>query len=377
MLIATPNLCLDRTQFLSEVVPGAVMRAPEVEVTAGGKGVNIARVVRAFGRRAVLTGLVADDDRAQLLGLLAGEGAEFVAVPMPGRVRVAVVMIESGPGRITIVNEAGSPIASEVWDRYAAAVTEQLPGHGVLICSGSLPPGAPLDGYGRLVERAHGAGVLAMVDTAPPALRAALAAGPDLVAPNLAEAESAISGTSGMILADGPDNVRERAEEAARALVALGARAAVVTAGGAGLALATGTDDVPRWIETVPVEVVSAVGAGDSFLAGVALALAERPPGSAVDWLPAVLRGAATATASCEQLRAGGVDPARVRELLARLTARGTGSVPADRRRTGLDPDWAVARHLQNSGVRPEGPLTTAGPDAGHTSFITCDGAHR
>jgi hypothetical protein len=105
VLIANPNLCIDRTQFVAELVPGAVMRALKVEVSAGGKGVNIARVVRAYGRRATLVGLVADNGGMDLRRLLAEEGADVVGVPVPGDVRMAVIMTE-GPGeRITVVNE--------------------------------------------------------------------------------------------------------------------------------------------------------------------------------------------------------------------------------------------------------------------------------
>ncbi|MCW2644561.1 MAG: 1-phosphofructokinase [Pseudonocardiales bacterium] len=319
LLVATPNLCVDRTQTIADLVPGAVMRALEVEVSAGGKGVNIARVVRAHGRRATLVGLVADNDRAHLLGLLKGEGADVVDVPIPGDVRMAMIMIERPGGRTTVLNEPGSTISTQSWQHYRDAVEHALPGHTVLACSGSLPPGAPVDAYGQLVELAHRAGIPALVDSAPAALRGSLASRPDLVTPNLQEAEAAISGGSGSVLADADTDVRERATAAALTLCELGARAAAVTAGAAGVALADADSRQVRWVPTVQVDVISAVGAGDSFLAGVLLAVDSGAPGTAVDWAEAVLRGAATATASCEQLRAGGVDPSRVEELLVQI----------------------------------------------------------
>ncbi|GIF76663.1 1-phosphofructokinase [Asanoa siamensis] len=313
MLIATPNLCLDRTQLVPELVLGGVMRARSVEVTAGGKGVNIARVARAHGRPATVVGLVADNDRARLLRLLADEGADVVDVPMPGDTRNAVIMIEQG-GRTTIVNEQGSTIDAGTWGRYRDAVARSLDSSRTrtLACSGSLPPGAPEDGYGQLVALAHEAGVLALVDSAPGALRASLASGPDLVKPNLQEAEAAITGASGLLLTDADSDVRERAMDAAATLCRLGARNAAVTAGAHGVALAeTGAGRI-RWFPAVKVDVVSAVGAGDSFLAGVLLALETREA-----WGAAVRRGSATASASCEHLLAGGVDPRRAAELLA------------------------------------------------------------
>jgi 1-phosphofructokinase family hexose kinase len=297
------------------------MRALEVQVSAGGKGVNIVRVVRAHGRRATLVGLVADNDRSQLLGLLQREGAEIVDVPMPGDVRMAMIMIERQQGRISVLNEPGPTLSEQSWQDYRDAVERTLPGRKVLACSGSLPPGAPIDGYGQLVELAHRAGIPALVDTAPAALRGSLASGPDLVSPNLQEAEAAISGSSASVLTDADTDVRERAIEAALTLCELGAGAAAVTAGADGVALVTADTGVVRWVPTVQVDVVSAVGAGDSFVAGVLLAIEETTAGNGVDWAEAVLRGAATATASCEQLRAGGVDPRRVEELLVQVRA--------------------------------------------------------
>lgn len=325
MLIATPNLCLDRTQRLAELVPGAVARAREVTVTAGGKGVNVARVARAYRRPATLVGLTAEQDRERLLALLTEEGADVVGVPAPGHARMAIIMLEDS-GRTTVLNEPGSTLDAPSWARYRDAVSMRLvEAGGLLVCSGSLPPGAPVDGYAQLVELARVAGVATVVDSAPGPLRASLAGRPDLVTPNLEEADAALGDGNGEVLvgAVGEAEVTARAAEAARRLCELGARRAAVTAGAAGVAFHA--EGVTDWVPAPKVDVVSAVGAGDSFVAGLALALTEPGTGNANStrpaWLDAVLRGVATASASCEVLLAGGVDPDRVTELLPQLTA--------------------------------------------------------
>jgi 1-phosphofructokinase family hexose kinase len=320
VLIATPNLCLDRTELVSAVVPGGVLRARSVEVTAGGKGVNVARVLRAFGHQAPIVGLVAERDGATLRELLAGEGATVVGVPAPGYLRQAIIMIEEQVGRTTVLNEPGTRLPPAAWADYREAVRAQLPGQTLLVCIGSLPPGAPLDGYGQLVELARAAGALSVVDSAPGPLAATLSSHPDLVTPNLEEAEAALAGDAGEVLQASDDDVPERAGWAALALCARGARCAAVTAGGQGVAFAATGGEV-HWVPAVPVDVLSAVGAGDSFVGGLALELLEMGADSATpptteQWLAALHRATATAAASCEQLRAGGVDPARVAELL-------------------------------------------------------------
>lgn len=330
MLIATPNLCLDRTEWLPALVPGGVLRARSTEVTAGGKGVNVARVLRAFGHQPPIVGLVGERDGAQLRELLAEEGASLVPVPAPGRVRQSVIMLEERTGRATVLNEPGTAIATPVWARYRAAVRERLTRRRLLVCSGSLPPGAPLDGYGQLVELARAAGALSIVDTAPRPLAATLAYHPDLVTPNLEEAEAALAGDAGAVLHGGGTStgrdVPDRAVRAARALCARGAWRAAVTAGERGVAYAERTTATSpataHWLPAVRVTVVSAVGAGDAFVGGLAVALLDLPgvsasqPPSTEQWWDALAYATATAAASCERVRAGGVDPERVAELL-------------------------------------------------------------
>jgi sugar/nucleoside kinase (ribokinase family) len=111
--------------------------------------------------------------------------------------------------------------------------------------------------------------------------------------------------------------------------MAAGARRAAVTVGAAGAVLAlpgaTGSGGPEVVAVAAPaVRVVSPVGAGDSFVGGVVHGLARGE-----DWIAAARRGVATASASCEQLRAGGVDVARVEELLVRTAVRSPVCAPA------------------------------------------------
>jgi len=277
-------------------------------------------------------------------------------------VRQAIIMLEERVNRITVLNEPGTQIPPAVWADYRDTVRARLAGERLLVCMGSLPPGAPPNGYGQLVELARAAGAISVVDCAPGTLAASLAHGPDLVTPNLEEAEAALAGDIGDVLHasdvlhGGDEDIPERAARAARELCARGARRAAVTAGSRGVAFADGTTDGTsdgtangtsdgaseglevHWVPAVPVDVVSAVGAGDSFVAGLALeligleTLSTVHPPTTEQWLDALYRATATAAASCEQVRAGGVDPARVAELLelVRVAARGSASTTAD-----------------------------------------------
>jgi 1-phosphofructokinase family hexose kinase len=317
VLIATPNLCFDRTLHVPALRPGAVHRSGQAGVSAGGKGVNVARVLRTHGETPVIAGLVPTVDGDQLRTLLAEEGAELVGVPVTGTTRVATILIEE-QGRVTVVNEPGPTLDADTWAAYRDVVAGLLRPGGVLVCTGSLPPGAPDDAYGRLTSIAAEHGAVTVVDAARGALAASLAAGPDLVCPNLAEAEAVLAGTSHggpEHVDDAAEDVLDRAVEAARGLRAAGARRAVVTVGAAGAVLATEEDLVH--VSAPPARLVSPVGAGDSFVGGAVLALSR-----GADWVEATRRGVATASSSVEQVLAGGVDPARVEVLLPGAVVR-------------------------------------------------------
>jgi 1-phosphofructokinase family hexose kinase len=307
MVIAGPNLTIDRTSTVPELRPGAVLRVADVVVTAGGKGLNVARAARSLGVPAVLVAFLPGQTGRAAGAMIAGEGVALCGIEAPGEIRSTAIIFEPG-GRTTVINEPGPELEPAQWAALEAAVSSELAAHGILACSGSLPPGAPPDGYGRLVERARAAGRQAVVDANGPALDAAVRAGADVVTPNLAEAEGLLHGRADESVEAAPD-ARERAGAAAAELVDRGARAAVVTAAAAGAAVAA---PAPAWIPAPKVGVRNPIGAGDVFTAALAAAL-ER----GADVIAAAREGVAAAAASVEFPTAGELDSARMRELLA------------------------------------------------------------
>src|SRR5215211_962193 len=309
MLIAGPNLTIDRTLAMDELRPGEVLRFDEVAVTPGGKGVNVARVARALNAPAVVVGFTPGRTGQAAAGLLADEGLDVEAVPVGGELRSAAVVLERS-GRVTVMNEPGPSLGAGDWERYERAVGARLEEHAVLACSGSLPPGTHEDGYARLVALAREHRALALVDVNGQPLAAALLARPDVVTPNLAEAEGLLLGRAAETVEAGdPAKVRRRASAAAAALVARGARTAIVTAGAAGAAVAVEAGE-QRWHAAPRVEVHNPIGAGDALVGGLCVALERGEP---LDG--AVARGLATAAASVETAKAGDIDPSRAEEL--------------------------------------------------------------
>lgn len=310
LLVAGPNLTIDRTSRVPSLRPGAVLRAEDVVVTAGGKGLNVARAAAALDVPAALVGFLPGDTGRAAGALIEAEGIALHGVPAPGEIRSTAVVIEAD-GRTTVLNEPGPTVGDSAWEALERRVGELAADAGVLVCSGSLPPGAPADAYARLCRLAAEAGAPTVVDANGPALAAALEATPDVVTPNLAEAEGLLHGQADEAVEASPD-AEPRACAAATELVKRGARAAVVTAAAAGAAVAD--DDGATWLAAPRVEAENPIGAGDVFTAALAAALAR-----GISVRGAALEGIAAAAASVETAKAGHLERSRMRELLAGL----------------------------------------------------------
>jgi 1-phosphofructokinase family hexose kinase len=300
VLVAAPNLALDRIVRLPELRPGEVQRFREADVRAGGKGVNVCRAARLLKAQARLVALAPGRTGEAVAELLADEDVALIAVPCSGEVRAATIVLEDS-GRVTVLNEPGPRVTAEEWSAYQKAVEENL-GDSLLVLSGSVPPGAPTDAYARLAQ-----GRKALVDATGPLLAVALDANPDWVTPNVTEAEEALFGRAWQSTSAGAD-AAERAASAAAELVRRGARNAAVTAGQAGVAV-NGTEG-SFFVRAPWIRQRNPIGAGDCFAAALAVALEA---GRAA---PDAIRNAvAVAAASVETDVPGMFDPERARRL--------------------------------------------------------------
>ena len=305
------NLGVDRSLRLERLRPGYVQRPRSVEVTAGGKSVNVCRASRAHGVRPRLVANLPGRGGAFVGELLAAEGHDVRAVATQGEARSQVIIIEDDL-RVTVLNEPGPPLSAEDRERLLEALAEELDSHRVVTASGSLPPGTPADVYGRVVALARERGAISVVDATRDALRACLPFEPDIVTPNLAEAEAALHGVAHEAV-EAEGDAPGLAVATARSLREAGARAALITVGRHGVAGADAGGAF--WVAAPSVQEVNPVGAGDSFVAGLAVAL-ERGD----DLRSSALCAVATGSASVANPLAGGVDPVLVAELARRVS---------------------------------------------------------
>lgn len=266
----TANPSLDRTILLeSSLEPGAVQTALSQREDAGGKGINVARVVAAAGVETSAVLPLAHDDPFDAVLRLTGIAARRVAVA--GRAR-ANVTITDPTGTTTKLNLPGATLTAVEASAVIDAVVEATAGARWLALAGSLPPGVGDDFYVqviRAVRAAHGGSAPRIaVDTSGPALSEVVEhATPDLIKPN----DEELAELAGVVLPDG--DLVEAVISITHRIVPSKVRAALITLGAAGAVL---VDSDGAWAGTPPrIRVASTVGAGDSSLAGFLLAETE------------------------------------------------------------------------------------------------------
>ena len=264
----TANPSLDRTITLADALrPGEVQAALSAREDAGGKGINVARVVGAAGARSLAVLPLAPDDPFD--AALRTSTVAARRVPIHGRAR-ANITITDPSGITTKLNLPGARFEPDDISAVIDAVVEACSGARWLALAGSLPPGAGDDFYvatiravrSRLGEDAP----RIAVDTSGAALAAVVADGrPDLIKPN----DEELAELAGVALEEGTD-LADAVLPVARRLVPGKVGAALVTLGAHGAVL---VDADGAWAGLPPrIRVLSTVGAGDSSLAGYLLA---------------------------------------------------------------------------------------------------------
>lgn len=264
----TAHPALDRTVALAApLLVGEVQPALASREDAGGKGINVSRVVHAAA--AATLAVLPLDGGDLFAATLRATGLPVRPVAVHGSVRVNLTLTAPG-GQTTKINLPGvAPTAAETASLIDTVVAAAEDARWVVL-AGSLPPGVADDFYVEVIQavrgRWAGAAPRIAVDTSGPALHAVVAAGaPDLIKPN----DDELAELTGQAF-DGTADLADAVHVVARRLVPAQVRAALVTLGAAGAVLVT--EDGAWFGAPPPIRARSTVGAGDSSLAGYLLA---------------------------------------------------------------------------------------------------------
>ena len=289
----TLNPSIDIACAVDAVMPQHKLRTHGDRMDPGGGGVNVSRVLHELGADTCAVVLSGGVFGHHLAALIAAEGVACRAVAIGGNTRLSMAVHDEKSGAEYRFVGEGPVIGPAEFDACLAAVAAE-PGEWLAI-SGSLPRGIAPDMLAALVRHAHAAGRQVVVDCSGAALKAVLGQGLALIKPSLREFEE--------LLGCKHPTAAEQ-DEAALHLVREGAAERVaVSLSADGALLATRAGVVRR--PAIPVTAIGTVGAGDSFLAAMVLALARgAPPADALRWGLAAGAAAVTSTGTARPRRA-------------------------------------------------------------------------
>ncbi|WP_068619532.1 1-phosphofructokinase [Paenibacillus tuaregi] len=264
VITVTLNPALDKTVTLDGLQIGGLNRVQEIRIDPGGKGINVAKVLRSFQVPVTATGFAGGYSGRQLLEDLVKLGIDQAFIPVEGETRTNLKLVDSSSAVTTEVNERGSLIGEADTQLFIRQMETLLNDVKVLVLGGSIPPGIQSDIYRTIIEMANHRQVKTILDADGDALLEGLKGKPYAVKPNIHELEQLM----GRKLEHTGDIV-----QASRSLIQEGVTLVIVSMGAEG-AIFVSADEVLK-ASPFPIEPQSTVGAGDSMVAAVTYSLLE------------------------------------------------------------------------------------------------------
>lgn len=300
ILTVTLNSAVARTLVVPSLTLGQRHRAPESVSLAGGKGINVARVLRELGAPVMATGFAGGRNGDTIRDGLSESAIPFDLVEIAGSSRTSTAIVDPMSGLQTEINEYGPDVSPEEATELSQRLDFLLEYASAVVFAGSLPGELDEGFLTELVRRSRARGLYTVVDATPAVLKAALKAEPSLVSPNQNEAESVA----------GFDFIEE--EDFSRGLgrlAEIGAERACITSPEGHSYLMT--EDGVVAAHAPKVETISTIGSGDAYLAGLLAGLLHRQ----LPLVEAMRLAAGCAAANAETLGAGAFRARRAEEL--------------------------------------------------------------
>jgi 1-phosphofructokinase family hexose kinase len=263
IITLTPNTGIDHTVQVPSFQLNQTIRATDSALGMAGKAADVSWILGKLGVPTRALGFAAGATGQRMENMLRERGAETDFTWVNGESRLNTVVVVPGEGHSTITSsslEVSPEHLIELMNRYEKALVDAA----VVVMGGSLPKGVPVDFYARAIERAHEHNVPVIFDSSGSSLTAGIKSRPSLIKPNLTE----LADVLGFIPKSQPD-VRQAAgklqtEFGVNVIATLGNEGAVAV-----------FEEDAYFIQPISVPVVSAAGAGDGVLAGMALSYAN------------------------------------------------------------------------------------------------------
>src|SRR5581483_4412131 len=324
IVTVTLNAAIDRTLTVPNFQRGQRHRASAGITLAGGKGINVARALKALGVPVVATGFVGGVTGTRIVEELTAEAILNDFVHIDGESRTSTAVVDPTGGTYTEINEWGPAVREEELEMLLEKLHYLTQGAEVVVFAGSLPRDVPDEFYAEAARDLTKRHVPVVLDTEGEPLRLGVEAEPFLVSPNQVEAEALVG---------------QEFRVALRTIADLGARNVLITTDTGCVASLREERDATSYRVVAPhLEPVSTVGAGDVLLAAY---LAARHAGRTHE--ESLRSAVAAGAASTLEVGAGRFDPRQASRLQAGVEVAQLAPVEAYSAAAGNLPQWTSA----------------------------------
>jgi 6-phosphofructokinase 2 len=265
ILTLTMNPAVDVSSSVENVFPEHKLRCGPVRNDPGGGGINVARVIRRLGGTVTAWHCSGGPGGLVLRDLLDREGVLHQSIEIEGQTRQNVSILETATGQQYRFVMPGPTLSEAEWTGALQRLSALEPWPNFIVASGSLPPGVPVDFYGRLADVVRAKGGYFVVDTSGAPLGAALERGVFLAKPSLRELRTLA----------GRELLHETEQEDAAAELVHSGKCEIVVVSLAAAGVLFASKEGCKRLPSPTVAVRSRVGAGDSMVAGIVFALAH------------------------------------------------------------------------------------------------------
>ena len=302
ILTITLNPAADKTYTTGSLMLGQVNRMRTVHNIAGGKGINVAKILRQYGYSVAACGFLGGYTGQFIENCLQEIQAECRFTKVAGDTRCSINVIAED-GYVTEILEPGPVVSAQELEQFMKDYREAVDKSDLIVMAGSVAKGVPADIYGKLIAIGNEAGKRCILDTSGEALLHGMEAGPFMIKPNQKELEY----VTGHRLKD----IRE-VQEAAQQLRERGIAHVLVSMGKKGLLSVSGEGTL--WAKSPSVKAVNTVGCGDSVVASYAMSVLKGE-----DVCTALKRAAAISAANAASLESGDISLELAEELLEKI----------------------------------------------------------
>ena len=262
VLTVTFNPCIDKTITISDFSYGGLNRVEEVREDMGGKGINVAKVLKSFDIECRAYTFVAGASGKRFAEALEKDGIEVVSTEVTGEIRTNQKLVNLNDKVTTEINEKGFCVSSDDCQKAFEVIKSHLDADTILVLAGSIPSGMDDGVYAELTRFANSVGAKVILDADTAKLKLGIEAIPYAIKPNLYEFE--------LLTGEKLDTTYKIVSEAQK-LIQMGIGLVVVSMGADGAVFVN--KDSSYMAEPFGIDCQSTVGAGDSMVAALAYSL--------------------------------------------------------------------------------------------------------